>query len=276
LGQVNFYPMSIRDPAEICTAIAGSNVVINLMGIHVETSRWSFKDIHTTFPSVLAEACAEAGVQKLVHVSALGASVDSPSQWCVSKAVGEQMVHEAFPSATIIRPATMFGDTDRFLNRIARIAQMMPFFPVVDGDETRVQPVYVDDVAGAVIEALVKPELAGATLELAGPKVYTNSEVVNYTLKVINEPQSYYNVPRSVGNMMAFGVQQLPDAWLTCDMLRRESVDIVREGGGTGFEGLGITPEEMEEIGERYLIRFRKTSMFIDEDAEKVVSQPKV
>ena len=155
-----------------------------------------------------------------MHVSALGASLDSPSKWAVSKFLGEKEVKDAFPSATIIRPATMFGDADRFLNRIAYMAQSFPFLPLVDADTTYQQPVYADDVAAAIIEAVANPALQGQTLELAGPKTYTNQQIVDHVLKVMAEPQNTFNVPPSLGMALAFGVQQLPDAWLTCDRER--------------------------------------------------------
>ena len=124
LGMINPVESSIRSIDDIEEAVAGSNVVINLLGKHYETMRWSYNDIHATFPGVLASVCAEQGVERFVHLSALGASHDSPSAWARSKIKGEESVMDAFPSATILRPATMFGDEDRFLNRIAKVSQV--------------------------------------------------------------------------------------------------------------------------------------------------------
>jgi len=276
LGAINFYQMSIRNAEEIERAVAGSNVVINLMGIGSETSRWSFDDIHATFPSVLATVCAEQGVERFIHVSALGASPDASSNWAVSKAKGEEMVREAFPAATIVRPAQTFGDEDRLLNRIAKVAQSFPFMPTINADVARTQPVYVDNVAQAIVEqGIGNPEVVGTTMELAGPKVYTYKEVVNYTMKVINEPENAVNVPPVLGKALAFGVQNLPDPWMTLDGLRYQSADCIREGGGTGFEDMGIVPTAMEDIGPRYLIRFRKNSLLVDDD-KNIIRQPMV
>ena len=125
LGQINFVPSSIRSVEDIEAAVAGSNVVINLLGKHLETSRWNFNDVNATFPGVLAEVCKEHGVERFVHVSSLGAELDSPSAWQRSKALGEQAVKDAFPAATVFRPATIFGDEDRFLNRIAKLSQLL-------------------------------------------------------------------------------------------------------------------------------------------------------
>ena len=129
LGAIYPIPSSIRSLSDIEAAVADSNVVINLVGKHFETMRWSFSDVNATFPAVLAQVCADVGVERLVHVSALGAYVDAPSAWARSKALGEEAVRDAFPSATILRPATMFGDEDKFLNRIAKLATTLPFYP---------------------------------------------------------------------------------------------------------------------------------------------------
>jgi NADH dehydrogenase (ubiquinone) 1 alpha subcomplex subunit 9 len=278
LGAINFYNMSIRKVEDIEAAVAGSNVVINLLGKHVETTRFSFQDLHATFPSVLATICAEQGVERFIHVSALGASVDSPSKWARSKAVGEQAIFEAFPGATILRPATVFGDEDRFLNRIAKLSQSLPLYPLIM-PEAKKQPVYADDVAAAIEKCVVDPTTAGQTYSLAGPKVYTMKEVTDYVYDIIGEDSNAVHVPNSVGMALGFGIQQLPDAWMTVDDLRLQSTDVVMPAGELGLADLGITsPSTMEDIGERYLVRFRKSSAFIERDGEeaKVVRQPQI
>jgi len=277
LGQINLMPMSIRNANEIEQAVAGSDVVINLLGIHVETSRWKFDDIHANFPSALAEICKEQGVERFVHVSALGACPDSPSKWAASKAKGEELVKEAFPAATIIRPATCFGDNDRILNRLAKMAQSFPFLPLVEADKYRQQPVFADDVAQVIVEhAVGTSALQGETIELAGPKVYTNQDICDYVLSVIDEPPNSFNVPEAIGMALAYGVEKLPDAWLTRDQLKFSMTDVVRAGGGTGFEQFDISPTAIEDVAPRYLVRFRKSSTLVDREAGKVVNQPQV
>jgi len=275
LGVVNMFESSIRSLDDIETAVAGSNVVINLLGKHFETSRWKFHDVHATFPSVLAQVCADVGtVERLVHVSALGAFVDAPSAFSRSKALGEELVRDAFPGATILRPATMYGDEDKFLNRIAKLSQTLPFYPLIDAATTRQQPVYMDDVAHAIVKCATSSQYMGQTYDLAGPNVYTNKEIVDYVFETIKEESNALNLPRSVGYPFAFAFQQLPGAWLNLDGFKRQSVDLLQAEGSMGFAELGmddLTP--MEEVAERYLVRFRKASMFID-DTEEVVKQP--
>ena len=273
LGMTQLLPTSIRSVDDIEAAVDGCNVVINLLGRHIESSRWSFQDVNATFPGVLATICAEQGVERFVHLSALGASFDSPSAFSRSKAVGEDLVREAYPEATILRPATMFGDEDKFLNRIAKLSQTMPFYPLVDAATTKQQPVYMDDVAAAVMQAVIDPSVMGKTIDLAGPKVYTNQEIVDYVYKVIKEESNAINLPRSLGYAFAYGMQQIPNSWYTLDGLRRQSVDLVMPPDALGFDELGISKlTAIEDVAERYLVRFRKMSMFVDDN--EVVNAP--
>lgn len=273
LGMIHLLPTSIRSLDEIEQAVDGCNVVINLLGRHLESSRWSFQDVNTTFPGVLADICAEHGVERFVHVSALGAYVDAPSGFSRSKALGEELVREAYPSATILRPATIFGDEDKFLNRMAKLSQTLPFYPTVDAETTKQQPVYMDDVADAVVKAAFDPSAAGKTLDLAGPKVYTNQELLDYVFKIIKEESNQLALPKPIGYAAAAAMSQIPNSWYTLDGLRRQSVDLVMPEGAPGFEELGISNlTAVEDVAERYLVRFRKMSMFIEED--EVVNAP--
>lgn len=275
LGMVQAHESSIRSLDDITSAVEGSNIVINLLGKHFETMRWSFADVHGSFPGVLAQVCAEAGVERFVHVSALGASYDSPSSFMRSKAVGEEAVREAFPAATILRPATIFGDEDKFLNRIAKLSQTLPFYPMVDAATTRQQPVFMNDVADAIFLAATDASAMGKTFDLAGPKVYTNKEIVDFVFDAIKEDSNAINLPKPIGYGVAFAMQQIPAPWMTVDEMRRKSVDLVKPEGAMGFEELGITKKltAIEDVAERYLIRFREMSHFV-EDGE-VVNAPR-
>ena len=222
LGAIAPVEMSIRNLDEITAMVADSNVVINLLGKHFETMRWSFTDLNTTFPAVLAQVCADVGVERLVHVSSMDAAVDAPSAFGRSKALGEEAVREAFPAATILRPATMFGDEDRFLNRIAKLATTFPIYPMSsDAVTTKQQPVYMNDVAEAVYKAATSPAYMGQTYDLAGPKTYTNKELVDYVFTVIKEDNNTLELAPPVAQAMAFGFQQLPNPWMNVDGLKR-------------------------------------------------------
>jgi len=272
LGAIYPVEMSIRSLADIEAAVAESNVVINMVGASKETLRWSFTDINTTFPAVLAQVCADVGVERFVHVSALGAYVDAPSAFSRSKALGEEAVREAFPGATILRPATMFGDEDKFLNRVAKISQLLPFYPMSTDDlTTKQQPVYMDDVASAVYIAANSPKFAGKTYDLAGPKVYTNKYLVDYVFDMIKEDNNAVAFSPAVAKSIAFGLGQIPNPWMTADAMRRTSVDLVMPEGAPGFADLGITElTVLEDIALRYLVRFRQMSYMVDDDSNVV------
>jgi len=275
LGMVQARHNSIRSLDDITRAVEGSNVVINLLGKHLETMRWSFGDVNGIFPGVLAQVCANAGVERLVHVGAMCSSHDSPSSFMRSKAAGEEAVRDAFPSATILRPATIFGDEDKFLNRIAKLSQLLPIYPMVDAATTRQQPVFMNDVADAIFKAATDPNAMGKTFDLAGPKVYTNKEIVDYVFDTIKEESNAVNLPAPIGYAVAYGLQQIPGPWMTLDQMRRQSVDLVKPEGTMGFEDLGMTKKltAIEDVAERYLVRFRKMSVFVEEG--EVVNQPR-
>merc|ERR1712087_1017571 len=261
-----------RSLEDIEAAVCESNVVINLLGRQTETRRWSFNDINVSFPSVLAEVCAEKGVNRLIHVSALAASLDSPSAWARSKAVGETAVKEAFPSATILRPATLFGDEDKFLNRMAIISRHMPFLPLSNGGIAKQQPVHVDNVARAIFNALTDPSTTGKTYSLAGPKVYTMKEIADFMFKAIDDSNNAVSLPQALNLAIGFAVEQLPGAWLCADEVRLQGTDIVLPEGALGLEDLGVTPSAMEEIAEHYLFMYKKSSPFIDDN--KIYTPP--
>ena len=303
LGVVNFFDMSIREPEQIEEAVTGSNIVINLLGKHFETSRWSFQDVHASFPAVLGTICAEQGVDRLVHMSALGASASSPSAWARSKAVGEENVRAAFPATTILRPAPIYGDEDRLLNRIAKLSRAFPLLPLVDGDAKQ-QPVFCDDLAKAVVEAASNRDAAGKTYSLCGPKVYTNLQMAEYVFKVsridapcrlassrhatphhatprhaaphatpprrcaqtIADDNNAVVLPRPIGMAFATAISILPNPWLTPDQLKMQTVDTTMPADVLGIKDLGVDePVNMEDRADRYLIRFKKPSMFEDE-----------
>jgi len=267
LGQMNLFRMSIRNVDDIEEAVAGINLVINLLGNgkQAETRRWSFQDVNSSFPSALAEVCAEQGVERFIHVSSVAASVDSPSAWARSKAVGEIGVSEAFPTATIMRATTLFGPEDRFLNRIAKLSRHLPFYPLLQGGKGKQQPVFVDDVAKAIFAAAGDPDTEAMTYQLGGPKTMTFKEITDFVYDQIGDPPRAVSVPDSIGMLTAFGVEQLPNPWLTCDELRYQTADVVCEPGAPGLAEFGIKPKVMEEHAPLYLLMYKKGSPFVSE-----------
>jgi NADH dehydrogenase (ubiquinone) 1 alpha subcomplex subunit 9 len=250
-------------------AIGNSNVVINLLGREVETGHYSFNDVNVDAARRIAEASAAAGVARLVHFSALGASPDAPSANLRTKAAGEAAVKAAFPGATIMRPAPIFGTEDRLLRSWAACSKLLPAVPLIDGGNTRMAPVEVRDVAAAVTAVVENDELAGRTYTLAGPKEYTVKELVEMVFKTIREPTRTLPVPMALAllaakprdllqSMVPFPVPVLPAAMYTSDAIKGFGVDYVMPPGEPGLAELGIAaPRKAEGINIDYLRAFR-------------------
>lgn len=280
LGQINFMDFDARDKEDLKKAVRGSNVVVNMIGRELETSNFSFEKVNVEIAQLIAEACAEEGVQKLVHVSALGASADSSCKYYRTKAAGEAAVKEAFPTASIVRPAVMYGWEDRFFNRIAMVTQMFPFLPLVGGGETKFQPVHVHDVAIAIGRIVTQKE-TGATYELAGPSVHSLQELVKLTCETIREKPNTVVVPALLAKMatMPFDMVSkmvpfpfsMPVAHgsFATDAVEMLENDYILTGTQPGFEELGVVPRKLEGLNLDYLRSYRSGGYDFGAEADK-------
>jgi uncharacterized protein YbjT (DUF2867 family) len=192
-----------------------------------------------------------------VHLSAIGADPRSTSAYARSKAAGEQAVRDAFPTATILRPSIVFGPEDDFFNRFAAMATVSPFLPLIGGGETRFQPVYVGDVADAVIRALDDPAAAGRTYELGGPKVYTFRGLMELMLAEIKRRRVFIDLPFGLATLQARVMSILPNPPLTPDQVEMLKRDNVVSSGALTLATLGVEPTAVEAILPTYLDRFR-------------------
>jgi NADH dehydrogenase len=181
VGQIDFVKCDIADAGQVAAAVAGSDAVINLCGILFQRGQ-SFEDVQANGAANIAEAAAATGVGAMVHVSAIGADKDSDAVYAQTKAAGEARVREFFPAATILRPSIVFGPEDDFFNRFAAMARMSPVLPLVGGGKTLFQPVFVGDVAAAIVTALGSEAAKGATYELGGPTVYSFKQLLQIVL----------------------------------------------------------------------------------------------
>lgn len=254
LGQTQFVAANIAKPQTVARALAGSDIVINLVGI----LSGDFDGVQHEGAANVARAAADAGVKALVHVSAIGADANSPSAYGRSKAAGEEAVKAAFPTATIIRPSIIFGPEDQFLNRFAEIARIAPIIPVI-GAETKFQPVYVADVAQAIANAAEKPGVhGGKTFELGGPQTYSMLELNGWIAKTIGRETSLCAVPASLASLIAM----LPFAPITRDQLAMLGRDNVVSSGSAGLADLGVTATPMPAVAEKWLVRYRRHGRF--------------
>ncbi len=255
VGQIVALHAPVNDAAAVARAVAGAEVVVNLVAILFEGRPGDFQRIHVDGAATVAQAAAAAGVRRLVHVSAIGASAAHPSLYARTKAAGEVAVRAAFPAAVILRPSLVFGPEDAFFNRFARMAQLSPVMPVIGG-ATRFQPVYVGDVADAVMAAL-SDAAAGRTYELGGPRVLTMRELLSYILAETERPRCMVAVPPWLAQIQAAVLEHVPGKPLTRDQLLLLARDNVVEAGAAGLAALGVAATPIEAVVPAYLRRYR-------------------
>jgi NADH dehydrogenase len=265
VGQIAPVQANVRYPASVEAAMRGASVVVNLVGILAPGGAQTFDAVQAKGAQTIAEAAAKIGA-RVVHVSAIGASAESESRYAKSKAAGEQAVLAAVPNATIIRPSVVFGPEDQFTNRFAALARLAPALPVI-GADTKLQPVYVGDVATAVADAVDGKTKPGATYELGGPEVMTMRETIQVILRVIDRHPALMPLPFGLAKLKAAFLQFAPgDFKLTPDQVELLKTDNVvsdaAKAAGLTLEGLGISPDSMEAILPSYLWRFRKAGQF--------------
>jgi uncharacterized protein YbjT (DUF2867 family) len=256
VGQIVPLFASVMNEGTVHRAVVESEVVVNLVGALTESRAASFQAVHTEGAERIARLAAANGVSRLVHISAIGADANSPSRYGSSKGRAEQAVTAAFPEATILRPSLVFGIEDNFFNRFAEIARLAPFMPVISGD-TRMQPVFVGDVADAVMAVLASPSAARKIFELGGPRVWTFREILGYILKQTRRHKKLLDIPMGIARFQASILQHLPGKLLTQDQLLMLSQDNVVGPDALGLTDLGITPTPVELIVPGYLSRYQ-------------------
>lgn len=262
VGQIVPEMIDVFDDAELAAAIQGADMVVNLIGILHQTRRDGFVKVHEELPGRIARIAAAAGVPRLVHVSALGAAADSASVYARSKAAGEAAVLAAFPKATILRPSIVFGPEDDFFNRFAAMSFLSPVLPLVGGGNTRFQPVYVGDVADAIMAALERADAQGRTYELGGPSVFTFRELMEKMMAETGRHRLLAPLPWGLAKLMAGFAQWIPNPPLTPDQVELLKHDNVVSGTAPGLAELGIRATAPDVILPTYLDRFRPGGRF--------------
>lgn len=267
-GQVEPVLCNIRDDASVRAAMLGASVVVNCVGTFDRGGKNSFRAVQTEGAGRIARIAAEEGVGRLVHVSAISANVEGNSLYAQSKGEGEKAVLAAFPDAVIMRPSVIFGNEDGFFNKFANMAQYTPILMVPYGN-TRIQPVYVEDVAEAVSRA-AEGAAAPGVHELGGPEIDTLRGLVRRMLPVIWRQRAVWSVPAPVLWVPAFLLDMVAAATrglisnrlITRDQIRMLATDNVVRDGVPGLRELGITPTAMEAVLPEYLWRFRPAGEF--------------
>ena len=260
LGQTQFAAVDIREPASVARAVAGSDAVVNLVGAFADMDAVQHRGAAN-----IAGAAADAGITRLVHVSAIGADVDSPAVYGRSKGLGEAAVLAAVPSATILRPSTVFGREDQFINRFAAMIRLAPAMPLVS-PRTKFQPVYVGDVAAAVAAALASsgadPAAAGRVFELGGPQILSMEELFRWIAAAVGRKPLFVTVPDAVAAAMARLTGWAPGAPLTWDQWLMLQKDTVVAPGAATLADLGITPTPLDAVAKDWLVTYRRHGRF--------------
>ena len=256
VGQVVPLHASLANQATVHRAVEGADLVVNAVGILAEQRAGDFQLIQAEGAGLVAKLSAGAGVARLVHISAIGANPNAASRYAASKGVGEAQVREAFPGATILRSSLVFGPEDHLFNRFAGMARLLPFMPVICGD-TQFQPVYVGDVADAVMAALARSDASGATYELGGPQVWRFRELLAYVLKETGRRRPMVDIPMGLARIQARVMEMVPGKPLTRDQLLMLASDNIVGPDMPGLKDLGVVPTPVELTVPLYLRRFQ-------------------
>ena len=260
VGQIVVERADLGSEAVLGQVMQGTFAVINLIGILYETRRQTFQAIHADLPGRIARAAAAAGVQRLVQISAIGADPESASAYARSKAAGERAVREAFPQVTILRPSIVVGPKDGFFNRFAAMARLSPALPLIGGGRTRFQPVYVGDVADAIVAALERDDALGRTYELGGPQIYSFTELMRYMLEVIGRRRPLVPISFELATLQARVLELAPVPPLTRDQVELLKTDNVVATDAATLADLGVTPTPIELVVPEYLARYRPST----------------
>jgi len=267
VGQVQLVQCNIRSKTSIAAAMQGADIAVNLVGIMFESGKQKFETIHAESAGHIAAIAAESAVEQLVHVSALGASETSSSSYARSKAQGESRVRKEFPTAVILRPSVLFGPGDGLFERFASMAALLPVLPL-PGAQCKMQPVYVGDVAKAVLSSIEQSDASGKTFELGGPQVLSLGQIVEMTAEIIDRKSLIIGLPSLVAKTFGFfgdlmGAVPFVTPIITSDQVRLLSSNNVVADEALGFKELGLsTQETVEAIVPAYLARFRRYGQF--------------
>ena len=258
VGQITLMRANLRMPSSVARAVAGSQAVINAVGIPFQRGRQRYQTVHVEGAKVIAQASTAFGVGRLIHISGIGADDrDSKNRYVQSKVAAEDTLAAGFADVTILRPSVVFGPDDVLFNRLARIASSAPFMPVIGSGTAKVQPVFVGDVADAAVAVLGRPDTAKSVFELGGPRIYSYRELAALTLREIDREKQIVGVPAGLMKIAGFFAEFLPVPPLTYDQVDLLTHDNVVRPGALNLASLGIEPTAAEAILPTYLDRFR-------------------
>lgn len=254
VGQVVPVIADLTKDSDYAAIVKDSYAVVNLVGILFESGKQKFSALQAKAAGKIAQAAKAAGVEKFVHISAI-VDPESPSKYAKSKIAGEKAVETYFPEAVILKPSVVFGAEDNFFNKFAQMATLSPFLPLIGGGKTRFQPVYVGDVAKAVLNAIESPKIKAGVYQLGGPETLTFKEILQRILKITNRKACLLNIPFCAAKLIAIPA---PSSVLTADQVTLLQSDNVVTSKGKTLAELGVEATTIDSIATQYLERFSK------------------
>jgi uncharacterized protein YbjT (DUF2867 family) len=263
VGQITPYLCNYNDEKSIQDAISGCDVVVNTVGILTSNGKNTFPKIHTELPERIAQACKKEKVETFVHLSALGVD-QSRSHYAVSKREGEEAVLKAFKNTTILRPSIVFGEDDDFFNRFASMAQISPILPLIGGGHTKFQPVFVGDIADAVMACIKNKETQGQTYHLGGPDILTFKQLFEKMFEYTHAPRALVKIPFPIAKIKGLFLSLLPNPPLTADQVESLKTDNIVPENVKTFDDLKITPNSLDTILPTYLGLYKPGGRFAD------------
>jgi NADH dehydrogenase len=254
LPTVEVVKADVHDDKQLARLVAGCDAVVNLVAI-LHGSEEAFRRTHAELPRQVAAACHNAGIRRVIHVSALGASPDAPSRYLRSKAAGEAVLQSSALDLTLLRPSVLFGAEDRFLNMFASLQMVFPVMPLA-GAGARFQPAWVEDLGEAIVRCIDRPDSIGQTYEIAGPDVFTLRQLVEMAGRLAGHERPVFALPSALGRLQAMLMELAPgQPLMSRDNLDSMKVENVAGGRLPGLQALGIEPASLAQIAPGYLGR---------------------
>src|SRR6266404_1722185 len=254
--QLQAVAANIHDERSVADALAGAYGVVNAVSLYVEHGQETFHSVHVEAAQWIAAQAHRAGVERLVHVSGIGADAASPSRYIRKRGEGELAVRAAFPDAIFIRPAVMFGPDDAFLTAILKLLRQLPIYPMFGRGRTRLQPAYVEDVAEAVARVMQRAETHSIIFEFGGPRVYSYEQFLRAVAHQAGLAPLLIPIPLAVWHALAWASEIFPAPLLTRNQVELMQIDTVSSPEKAGFVELGISPRSVEAILQKMLSNY--------------------
>jgi len=261
-GQIELFKTNIFSSENVKQVLKNCDFAINLVGILYETRKQKFNQIHSEFPYLLSNLCNEFGVKNLIHVSALGVKEGHISKYIQSKLQGEKNIQKMFKPSVILRPSVIFGPEDNFFNTFATLAQFLPVLPLIGGGKTKFAPIYVGDVAKAIVKTLDLNNTRPKIYELGGPENYSFKELMEVLLTEIKKKRFLMTIPFGLAKLESYFLQMMPNPLLTPDQVEMLKYNNIVSGEYPTLKDLGITGTTIQNILPKYIYRFRTGGQF--------------